>query len=62
MEIETDRRALTETKTSRQMTFDRSCLNKINFNSGNYNVIYHPEMIIITKNPAKIIEFLNKLE
>ncbi len=61
MNIETDRRALTETRTSRQMSFNRECLDKINFNAGNYSILYHPDMVIITKNPSKIIELLNKI-
>ncbi len=49
------RRKLTETKTSRLMTFDREYLDEINFTAGNYTVIYEPNRVSIVKDIKDVI-------
>ena len=57
--VKIGRRALTDTKSSRQMTFDKDCLDEFGFKAGTYNVVYDKDIVIITKEVTKnIIEFL----
>jgi len=43
------RRSLTDTKSSRQMTFDRDCLDEIGFDAGVYVVMYEKNKVTIVK-------------
>ena len=53
------KRKLTDTPTSRMMTFDREYLDEIDFTAGTYNVVYDKDVVVITKEVTKnIIELL----
>jgi len=51
------KRALTDTKSSRQMTFDREYLDEIGFTAGTYTIIYEPNRVSIVKKVKEVVVY-----
>lgn len=49
-------RSLTDTRTSRQMTFDRDYLDEIGFTAGRYTILYEPNKVSIVKDVKDIVK------
>ncbi len=49
------KRTLTDTKTSRQMTFDKDYLDEFGFAAGTYTIIYEPNRVSIVKKVKEVV-------
>jgi hypothetical protein len=49
------KRKLTNTATSRQMTFDREFLDEIGYTAGTYTIVYEPNRVSIIKEVKKVV-------
>jgi len=49
------KRKLTDTETSRQMTFDREYLDEFGFKAGTYTILYEPNRVSIVKEVRDVV-------
>ena len=53
--MDIDKRKLTNTQTSRMITFDKNLLDKYGFKAGTYHIIHEVNKITIVKNIKEVI-------